>query len=473
MPKRLALAGLLALAVAGPVAAQPAVRDLPLRAGSAKVDITPPESALRPGDSIRDHLYVRAIFISNGASCAVLVGLDQGNAVVAAVDDATARLVKSTGCPAAYFIISATHTHSSNTEGLAATGLPTPKIVADAIVSAVEQARTRLRPARVGYGSTQVNLNVNRDLYDSGMWYQGGNRAGNSDKTLAVFEVLGEDGMPIGVYMNYAMHPINFYLSGLISADYPGEASRYIERRFPGAVGIFTQGASGDQNPLYIRPMLKLSGIRTRMPDAANDRIDAVDQWKLSAQNVNANTAQTGEMLKPPTAAETAAYQAALAETSEAVTAMGWQIGEGAIDVMKNLTPETLSSARIWSEQQVVSCPGRDRLDPTARQNTLPGYKDGPDVNLKLGLLRIGNIDFASVNGEVYSDISTRLKREAASNKLMMVTLANGRANSGYIYSNVASPRLTFQVIGSRLKPGCAEDKIVGTELGFIRDASR
>ncbi|HEX4808998.1 MAG TPA: hypothetical protein VH325_08715 [Bryobacteraceae bacterium] len=42
-------------------------------------------------------------------------------------------------------------------------------------------------------------------------------------------------------------------------------------------------------------------------------------------------------------------------------------------------------------------------------------------------------------------------------NKAVVVTLANGMANSGYIYSEEAYSHLTFQVIGSRLQPGCAE----------------
>jgi hypothetical protein len=45
------------------------------------------------------------------------------------------------------------------------------------------------------------------------------------------------------------------------------------------------------------------------------------------------------------------------------------------------------------------------------------------------------------------------------------------RANSGYIYSNEAYSHLTFQVIGSRLKPGCAESKIVATAVNLIRHA--
>ena len=90
-------------------------------------------------------------------------------------------------------------------------------------------------------------------------------------------------------------------------------------------------------------------------------------------------------------------------------------------------------------------------------------------MNLKVGVLRIGDINFATVNGEVYSQIAMRLKAESPGNKTMVVTLANGSANSGYIYSDEAFSHLTFQVIGSRLKPGCAEGKIVSTALDLIR----
>ena len=81
----------------------------------------------------------------------------------------------------------------------------------------------------------------------------------------------------------------------------------------------------------------------------------------------------------------------------------------------------------------------------------------------------MGDVHFVSVNGEVYSEIATRLKGEASASKTIMVTLANGFANSGYIYSDAAYSHLTFQVIGSRLKPGCAEGKIVSTVLDLMR----
>ena len=53
-------------------------------------------------------------------------------------------------------------------------------------------------------------------------------------------------------------------------------------------------------------------------------------------------------------------------------------------------------TARIWAAQETFACPGRVRLDADnpARENLFPGYKDGADVNLKVGVLRVGDINF-------------------------------------------------------------------------------
>ena len=142
------------------------------------------------------------------------------------------------------FIISATHTHSSNTRGLGQ-GAPPAKTVADAIVEAATIAKRQTRAGAGRLWQDGLDLNVNRDLFNRRLeWRQEPNPQGPSDKTLAVVEILGDDNVPIGVYMNYAMHPINFYLSGVISADFPGEASRYVEELFERrTVAIFSQGA--------------------------------------------------------------------------------------------------------------------------------------------------------------------------------------------------------------------------------------
>ena len=61
------------------------------------------------------------------------------------------------------------------------------------------------------------------------------------------------------------------------------------------------------------------------------------------------------------------------------------------------------------------------------------------------------------------------IKAETPVSQTIVVTLANGSANSGDIYSDEAYSHLTFQVIGSRLKPGCAEARIVSSAVDLMR----
>ena len=348
------------------------------------------------------------------------------------------------------------------------------KTVADAIVEAVTAAKSKLAPARVGYGTTRVDLNVNRDLYNKKLeWRQEPNPDGPSDKTLAVVAFLGNDNVPIGVYLNYAMHPINFYLSGVISADFPGEASRYIEDLFDGkTVAIFSQGASGDQNPRDFRSPTTFMGQRTaltqgRGPFTQTVGNAAVARAQAAPAGFNAQQASAERQAIPRENLD--AYKRVIARTGEYAHMLGAMLGSSAVRVMRESIAPT-ETARIWAAQESFSCPGRIRLDADnpARENVFPGYKDGPDVTLKVGVLRIGDINLATVHGEVYSQIGMRLKAEAPANKTMLVTLANGSAGSGYIYSDEAYSHLSFQVIGSRLKPGCAEDKIVSTAIALM-----
>jgi neutral ceramidase len=449
-----------------------------LRAGAAKADITPKQSDLAVAtDSIRDHLFARAVVVDDGSTCAVLAALDLGGVTNAVVDDALPRASRATGCPPQNFIISATHTHSSNTLGLGQ-GAPTVQTVADALVEAITAAKVKLAPARVGLGTTKVDLNVNRDLFNRKFeWRQEPNPDGPSDKTLAVVEFLGKDNVPIAVYMNYAMHPINFYLSGVISADFPGEASRYVEDLFDQrAVAIFSQGASGDQNPRDFRSPTTFMAQRSALTQGRGPFVQTVGgpSGLTSTTPGGFNPQQASSERQPIPALNVEAYKQVLARTGEYVHMLGSFIGASAVRTMRE-SIEPSDAARIWAGQETFTCPGRIRLDADnpARENVFPGYKDGPDVTLKVGLLRIGDINFVTVNGEVYSEIGMRLKAEAPSSKTIVVTLANGSAGAGYIYADRAYSHLTFQVIGSRLKPGCAEGKIVATAIKLMRDAGQ
>jgi neutral ceramidase len=69
-------------------------------------------------------------------------------------------------------------------------------------------------------------------------------------------------------------------------------------------------------------------------------------------------------------------------------------------------------------------------------------------VAFRLGVLGIGDIALTTVNAEVYTLISQRMKKQSSMANTIMVTLANGRANSGYVPNDAAFGANTFPGAG-------------------------
>ena len=183
--------------------------------------------------------------------------------------------------------MSATHSHSAIPSGPPAPGVsrppqqPTAPTVA-AIMDAVRQAKAKLQPAQVGFGTGFSYLNVARDSVseETHLWTQAANLDGPSDKTVAVVKFTTPSGEPIAAYVNYAMHPVNGYLVGITSADFPGAACRYVEQAFDDKmVMVWSQGASGDQNPLLLRPstnaLASKSGVKITGYELVREPVEA------------------------------------------------------------------------------------------------------------------------------------------------------------------------------------------------------
>jgi len=117
----------------------------------------------------------------------------------------------------------------------------------------------------------------------------------------------------------------------------------------------------------------------------------------------------------------------------------------------------------------VIDCPGRERSDSGAHVNSGPtpfvigmpaSYKDGPDVPIRIGMLGIGDVALTHVDAEIYTLIGQRIKHQSPMAHTMVVVIADGRSPSGYIPDDASFSHLTFQVLASHLKVGCAEDSI-------------
>jgi neutral ceramidase len=425
-----------------------------LRVGAARVDITPAANRLpAPYTSIRDHLYARAIVLDNHVTRAVLIGVDLIVIDEAVWEETSQQIAQELQCPVENIVISATHSHSSPYPEDAKTP-PTPNAVAfraelkEGIVAAVRQAKTQLQPARMGFGTGAAYLNVNRDAIhpETRLWYQGPNLDGPSDKTMAVLKFETTSGAPIAVYFNYAMHAVDYYEMGILTADFPGVTSRFVEQAYDDkVVAIWTSGAAGDQNPLYLR-----------LHHGAREAKAAFG--------------------KDPTGLARQSLDKAVEALNQWVESMGRVMSEEVLRVMdesKTDTPrKTSGDVRIWAAGKTVTCPGRTRTN-TGREGAPGTYVDGDPVNIHVGLITIGSTALATVNAEIYTSIAQRVKKQSPISNTVVVTLANGFANSGYIPSDEAYGHNTFQVLDTHLKPGCAENAVVNTALELMAESMK
>ena len=432
-----------------------------LRVGAARVDITPPSDPANPpsGKYAHERLYVRAIVLDDGSARAALIGADQAGTPELVWQSASKQIATELNCPVENIVISATHTHSGwgpgGFPGMRAlnTTSSTPPPIVGHMLDAVRQAKAKLQPASIGFGVGKSYLNVNRDTIDgeTHLWTQGPNLDGPSDKTVAVMEFLTPKGEPIAVYVDYAMHPVNGFLAGITSADFAGATSRYVEQAFDEKpVAVFVQGASGDQNPLYLRAGTNALASQSGVP---------ITGYVMTREPVEAPI-RDGKVKPGPLDPKVRD------DLERVMDSEGVVLGEEVIRVMTGIK-RLDASPRIEAAQKTVTCPGRKRVD-AAREGTPGTYEDGDPVNIRLGAMRVGNIALTSVNAEIYSPIAQRLKRESPMANTFMVTLANGMAGSGYIPNDTAFGALTFQVLGSHLKPGCAETAIVNGLLDLI-----
>jgi neutral ceramidase len=422
----------------------------PLRVGAAKVDVTPSQGEL-PKNSfgVLDRLYARAIVIENGASSAALITVDAGGVPTPIWEAVTRQVESELRIPVANVLLTATHTHS-------AAGQRGPEY-AQKIVESVRLARQKLAPARVGYGTGVSYINVNRQIVDpkTGRWWEGPNYDGSSDKTVAVLKFESLSGAPIAVYYNYAVHAVIAGQLDQVSGDIPGAASRYVEDSFDDRiVAVWSSGAAGDQNPIYFQQTYDLREIRIK--DYASRGVDISNAMPPGGEGLDR---------KNPTVARLMNQQ------RQMVSSMGQFLGEEVLHVMRGVRRMDAAAA-VHGGATTVTCPGRERTNQ-GRAGFEGTYKDGAPVEIRLGLLRLGDVMIGAVNAEVFNSIAQRLKQESPYKATMMATLTNGSARSGYIPDDESFGKYTFEVLSSRLKPGCAESAIVNGILGLIDDSGR
>jgi neutral ceramidase len=407
-----------------------------LRAGAAKADISPskemfPLKSMQLYGSVHDPVYARALVIDNGSSKVALLSVDAadiiyGNELIKAVTD-------ELKIPAENVMINATHNHSAplygNPGSEPAAHPPYFEIVKKGIVEAARQANANLQPARIGFGRGKAYINTNRDEKIGEGYHMGYNPEGPSDKTVAVLLLTKPSGEPIAIYANYAVHAVVMFRVHTqdgqvqVTSDIAGWTSNYIEDHFKGAVAVWTPGAEGDQNPLFM----------------ANYNQDAPDVYD-----------------------EGPAGWAILDVLSR-------RLGEEIVRVTKAIQ-NTADKAVVWAAKSSVTCPGQKLANAPQPGVPQAGWRapapstvkmiDGDPVTIPLQLLMINDIAIAGVAADVFTEIGQHVKQDSLFDRTLMVTHLANRV--GYIPTDKAYTLPSEKAVRNRLKPGCAEPAIVG-----------
>ena len=294
--------------------AQRTVSDIVMKAGGfrasvVKIDITPdvPKMLLgyaaRKSTGVHDHIFHRIVALDDGVKQFFLVSSDICVVSPSEYDHVALILKNQLGIDPLDFWWSLTHTHSAPEVGVP--GLPEifmgdrykhevdtayTSMVERSLIKGIIEAREKLVLAKLGVGWGFSKANINRRAWDiDGKAIGGMNPDGPVDRKIGLMRLDKEDGTPIALIANYAMHGTVLGPSNMeISADAQGIVSEYVEQK-TGVPLLFINGAAGNLAPIYsVYPNPKaghLGQFRVLLGDKileANKRItSSVDSIKL------------------------------------------------------------------------------------------------------------------------------------------------------------------------------------------------
>jgi hypothetical protein len=242
-----------------------------MRAGVARVDITPRgpiwmsgyASRNHPSEGVRQNLWARALVIEAAPGGRVaIVTTDLVGLPAEVTTEVAARARRQFGIERARLLLNSSHTHTGPVvwPALAAMfdGPPAEEAklrdyaarLVDDLVSVIGKAIADLSPAEVAYGFGEVGFAINRREPTATGVKIGVNPSGPGDHEVPILRVSGPGGRVRAILFAYACH--NTTLGGdfyQLSGDYAGFAEARLESDYPGATALFMELCGGDQNP--------------------------------------------------------------------------------------------------------------------------------------------------------------------------------------------------------------------------------
>lgn len=396
-----------------------------LQAGAAKILITPqtpiPMSGYGgrkdPFKGVHDDIFARAVVFSDGVNKAAVISAEVIGFSHSFWEDCTGLISKETGIPREYILLSAVHNHGGPVLNVYQEG-ESPDVAAYIktlklkLAEVTAAAVRNLAPAAIGAGKGECKMNINRRANDAkGGISLGRNPYGPCDHEVGVIRIDDASGKLMSVLVNWPCHgvvlgPRNY----LITGDWPGAAATYLEKTLgDDVITPLIIGASGDINPLY------------------GPHIDF---------EVNNSYAYGKD-------------------------AIGEDLGKEAVRVANHI--RTNGKGKISAIQRVISLPAKE-WDGKSQQ---PESIKNDSLKVRLSAIKIGHIVLTGVSGEVFNEISVKMRAQSPYANTFMVTHCNG--SSGYLVTDDSYAIGGYEPRSTRAKSG-AEKGIIENLLDMISE---
>lgn len=400
-----------------------------LRAGAARIEITPPVgldltgflARENPSIGVRDPLYVRALVLDDGDRQIAIVSCDLLGFDRELVLEIRDRITLETGISGPHIMVACTHTHGGPaTIHLVDCGEIDARYVEMLIprmVDAVAQAQARLEPATLAVGSATSSEGVHNRRTPGDV----------IDPEVGLLRVDDAEEKTIAVLVNYTCHPTTLnHTNRLVTADYPGLVTSRIEDA-TGGVALFLMGAIGDVGPV------------TRGEESLATVGDAVADAALIALP----TLRANEVKRLETAGELLALPLLPLPDREQWLSWRTEYQAAALAAEHSATP---AAAKVpwamlhWTERMFEA---------------MQAHELCPNVDAEVQAFHIGDLVIVGVPGEYFVELGLQIKEgiktatgDGGNNGTVRQVMISGftNGNVGYIPARRAYPKGGYEV---------------------------
>lgn len=388
-----------------------------LRAGFAKIDITPSSPVMlygyasrkTPSEGVHDPLSARIVVFENSGKKVMFVSSDLGSYGESVYPVIRDKLMEQYKLDKSEIFLSTIHSHSSPILSLdRKTGNPgnveyTEWLIGK-LVEAAGKAIKNLQPVETGSGTGYSPVGSNRrETRADGTVTLGRNAYGVTDKEVLVLKIASSDGKTTGAMFDYATHSTSLGPANMkISGDVLGLSAQFIEKYLGnGFISPVFAGASGNIDPWY------------RVLPAFHE--------------------ENGWIPEP--------------------VLLGTLLGEEVVHVYKSIK-QTQPGGTIATNFKTVECQRRKSPEASGQ----PAADQPATVPVNITVARVGDVAFIGFNVEMLTEIGMKIKAASPFKHTFVITHCNG--SSGYLPPLELYKEGGYEIQSTRFETGSAEQVI-------------